>query len=99
MLSEQAVGRAINERLLVTFTYEGDARTFAPYVMWEAETGNVVVYGFQVRTNDPFGNNGPHTFTVSKIADIAVTAERFSKDPTFDTGKYRERVLYIIKDF
>jgi hypothetical protein len=97
--AEQIIANAIRSKTVITFSYEGDGRTFNPHVMWETKSGNVVVYGFQTQSTDPFSQNGSHTFTVSKIELLRLTGDHFAKDPSFDVGKYRDNVLAIINGF
>lgn len=98
-LAEQILGRAIADKAVVTLIYDGAIRTFAPHVVWETSEGNVVVYGIQTSSSDPLSKNGSHNFTVAKMQNLRLTGDHFTKDPAFDTGKYRDRVLYIIQGF
>lgn len=89
---------AIAKRLLVSLRYEDDlqARSIAPYVVFETEASEVCLSSYQLSNpNKPHDGNEPRNFTVGKIASLQITETPFGIDPRFDRNdpKYRHRVL------
>lgn len=97
LATEQALCRAIREKKRVRFRYGGGERTFDPYVVRTAETGNVIVFGFQIRNSaKPLDPPEEHSFTVGKIKMLSQTDADFSVSPTFDFAKFREGVICCV---
>lgn len=84
---ENALCKAIADKVLVTLTYKHDGvvRTFQPSAVYHSTTGKVVVSGVQI-TNPakPADNLEPHNFEVGLINHIAVTERGWVIGDTFD---------------
>jgi predicted DNA-binding transcriptional regulator YafY len=79
--------RAIRERRVLRFNYEGGAREIEPYCHGFSRESQELVRGYQIagvsRSGEPVGWK---TFRVDRMADVAVTfatfpAERDGYDP------------------
>jgi len=86
---------AIRNSVLVSFSYDGERRYFAPYVVHHTSTGKVCVFGMQIdNLLAPSARVDPHSFEVGKIRAIMLTTHKFEIDPQFDLSqpKYRRRI-------
>jgi hypothetical protein len=86
---------AIRNGVLVSFTYDGERRYYAPYVVYYTSTGKVCAFGMQVgNLLAPSDRTDPHNFEVGKIRSIQLTTYEFQTDPSFDLSqaRYRRRI-------
>lgn len=68
----EAIRFAGANRLLARFTYHGRERLVEPYSLRRAETGNVLLYAWEV------GSRHIKAFKTAEILDARATSERFS---------------------
>ncbi len=72
--------RAIEERLLIQFTYGGHVRVCEPHAYGVGSEGTAILHTFQ--TAGSSGSKPPpgwRTFTVSGITDMVLTRRRFAR--------------------
>ena len=72
--------RAINERLLVQFTYGGHVRVCEPYAYGVGAAGEAILHTFQTAGSSASRPPpGWRTFTVSGIENMVLTQRRFTR--------------------
>ena len=91
---EQELCKAISKRVLIRLKYDTDTveRTFAPYGVYNSNTGKVLVCGIQTdNPADPSEHDKPRNLEVGKIISISLTNIGFIPDDRFDPTdkKYR----------
>lgn len=99
---EAVICRAVNAKVTLELRYKDDlqARTFHPYVLWQTESGNVVVYGFQARDpNDPLSRPDVRQFTVGKMRDVHATGDAFVVGQEFQPSNFTEGVICKVAKF
>ncbi len=70
--------RAIRELRVVTFVYEGHARTMEPHACGVARSGDAVVHGYQTEGGSASGAlPGWRTYAIDKISALTATETRF----------------------
>ncbi|MCM1513363.1 MAG: WYL domain-containing protein [Oxalobacter formigenes] len=69
---------AIQNRLVVTFTYDGLHRVVEPYTLGLSTAGRLALRAFQTEGNSKSGRTYDwHLFSVENIRDITMTESRF----------------------
>lgn len=72
------LARAIRELRVVTFVYQGHARTVEPHACGIARSGEAVLHGYQTEGGSASGAvPGWRTYALDKIASLTVTDTRF----------------------
>lgn len=70
---------AIQNHLVVTFTYDGLHRVVEPYTLGLSTAGRLALRAFQTGGNSRSGRTSDwHLFSVGNIRDITMTSIRFS---------------------
>ncbi len=78
---EDELCKAIKERRVLEFEYEGDHCSMCPYVLYrQGEDARVLLDGFQGKPS-----RRRRKYLVSNIRELKVTNEPFLPDVTFDT--------------
>lgn len=83
--------RAIRELRVVTFVYQGRARTVEPHACGVARSGEAVLHGFQTDGDSASGAvPGWRTYALDKITSLAVADTRFAgARPDYATDRPR----------
>lgn len=77
--AQETLVRAIHEKQVLRFVYNGHVRVVEPHAYGVTATGEVVLHGFQIEGESASKPPpGWRTFSVALIEKLAVTEERFS---------------------
>ncbi|WP_315918511.1 WYL domain-containing protein [Mesorhizobium sp. SP-1A] len=77
MTTADAICRAIRSRHLLSFTYKGDERTVAPYILGLDAKGVPTLSGVQFAGGS---GTGFRSYVVDEISALAVTEHRFFRN-------------------
>lgn len=73
------LAQAIEERRVVTFTYDGFLRVVEPFLLGTTTAGRPALRGYQTKGGSKSGTvPGWHLFSLDKIGGIAMIQESFS---------------------
>lgn len=73
------LARAISERRVVTFTYDGCFRVVEPFLLGTTTAGRPALRGYQTKGGSNSGTvPGWHLFSLDKIAGITMSQEMFA---------------------
>lgn len=77
-MAQPDLKRAVQERLVVRFTYDGRPRVVEPHAYGIGPDGEPVLHGYQTDGESVSGGlPGWRTFAARRIVDISLTTERF----------------------
>lgn len=78
VIPPQSLIQAIQQRLVVTFFYDGLSREVEPHACGVFENGRTVLIGYQIFGLSRSGNEPPwRTFSVDEMVGLQVTDKRF----------------------
>lgn len=73
------LAQAIEERRVVTFTYDGFLRVVEPFLLGTTTAGRPALRGYQTKGGSRSGTvPGWHLFSLGKIVGLATCQKRFS---------------------
>ena len=77
-----SICQAINERLLIRFTYNNSSRIVEPFSYGLTAAGHEVLRGYQIGGESGSGQPlGWRLFTVRKVEDLSLTADHWESNP------------------
>jgi predicted DNA-binding transcriptional regulator YafY len=90
----QTIISAIQQKEVISFTYDGHPREVEPYAVGVSRTGHKVLRCFQVRGYLQHDHSWV-LVPLSKIADLATTAQNFSSKRTeYKSGDKGMTIIY-----
>lgn len=103
-MNQQTICAAIRAKDTLKLRYDRDTqqRLFAPYIVYKAGTGNVLLAGYQINNPaDPLASNEWRNLTVSKLKSVETSGGTFTVDPAFDPldERYRGRVICCVSKY
>lgn len=94
--TQQQLCDAIKKKAVVTFYYDRIERVFYPYAVFEATTGNTLVYGILTKgSSKPLNKPEFRYFNLEGISNIQLTKNTFNPDIKFSINNIETCVRRI----